>query len=307
MKSLPKLSNELQIEPLKHKLPYCLDTCQSRWHFGTENGPEWCSACRTLLGSGRAIADDPSRKVAPRRFSKPGRITTNQSWVLKVISTSLFPGKGSLLLTSKGPNELSKAACEQRTKDILYSLSTNAKKCTPLQLCLCLHAIVYYSSYFWIKQSKQTCSFFLAHPGAKRRETNISVTAYCDGYDYIWLYYIWSWLYLEMEPWEVIRTRGGRGGGASTEALVARLPHLPSHYVRCFICVMMQQEDPHQMLVHAFRHFRLQIYEPNSLIFFINYLTTNSMAGKQCTHIISQFWRSGSQYILQCVGGLGSS
>lgn len=75
-----------------------------------------------------ATAYDSSRKVTPHGFSKPGRITTNQSQVLKVISTSLFPGKGSLLLTSKGPNELSKAACEQRTKDILYGLSTNAKK-----------------------------------------------------------------------------------------------------------------------------------------------------------------------------------
>lgn len=172
-----------------------------------------------------ATADDSSRKVAPHGFSKRGRITANQSQVLKVISTSFFPGKGSLLLTSKGPNELSKAACEQRTKDILYGLSTNAKKCTPLQLCLWLHAIVYYFSYFWIKQSTQICSFFLAHPGAKRRETNISVTAYCNGYDYIWLYYIWSWLYLEMEPWKVIRTRRGRGGAASMEVLVAKLPH----------------------------------------------------------------------------------
>lgn len=43
-------------------------------------------------------------------------------------------------------------------------------------------------------------------------------------------------------------------------------------------CVMTQQEDPHQTLAHAFRLLRLQIYEPNSLIVFINYLTTNSMA-----------------------------
>lgn len=62
-----------------------------------------------------------------------------------------------------------------------------------------------------------------------------------------------------MEPWEVIRTQGGYGGAASMEALVARLPHCYLTMHGASFCVMMQQEDLHQMLVHAFRLLRLQI------------------------------------------------
>lgn len=172
-----------------------------------------------------------------------------------------LPQERKLIVNFKRPKQLIKSCLCTADKRYFVQFIYKCQKCTPLQLCLCLRAIVYYFSYFWRKQSKQTCSFFLANPETKR-ETNVLMTIYwllCEHAPRIVCVEnklnTFSVLFLEMKhlwshqdlrrPWRCY-SHGGTSG---------RIPTLAVSYLR-LLPVMMQQEAPPQILVHAFRHLK---------------------------------------------------
>lgn len=199
MKSLLKLYNE----PLKHKLSYYLYTFQSRRHLGTDTGPGWFLICRMLLESSRDHFKWPQWKGHTSGIFKAMKNNYDSKLSLKSHFNFPLPRERKLIVNFKRSKRVLKSCLWAADKRYFVAFIYKCQKCTPLQSCLCLHAIVYYFSYFWMMQSKQTCSFFLTHPGTRRRETNILATVWsCPTKHMGWEQFpnsCFHWLYLETE------------------------------------------------------------------------------------------------------------